>query len=150
MPTADLKGPLLFFPVYRWSGWCSHARSVSNQPLRVSAVLENYLTYPFPFIPHSLVSTSSGRRTRRIVAGSVLSALALLFIRHLSSSLPHTALPDLVLQHEIPPIKPPSTDSLPPWDRKSALLGPPTDFFRGMSCCFDAPLPSMLTLFIRT
>jgi hypothetical protein len=107
----------------------------------VSIPVESYLTFPFPFIPHSLLGTSSGRRTRRIVAGSFLSALSLLFIRHLPSSLPHTAFPGLVLQHENPPIKPPSMDGLPPWDRKSALLGPPTDFFRGMSYRFDAPHP---------
>lgn len=89
---------------------------------------------------HRLVG--SGRRARQVAAGSVLSALSLLFIRHLSSlPLPLAAPPDLVLQDEFPLIEPelPSKETVPSWDRTSALLGPPTNRFRGMSCLFEPP-----------
>ena len=66
---------------------------------------------------------TSRRRRVVITTAAALSAISLIVLAYFSSSRPLL----LVSQD---PILPPK-DSTPPWDRKSVLLGPPTDRFRG-------------------
>jgi hypothetical protein len=66
---------------------------------------------------------TSRRRRVVVTTAAALSALSLLVLAYFSSSRPLLLVPQ-------DPILPPK-DSTPPWDRKSVLLGPPTDRFRG-------------------
>jgi len=100
-----------------WGAEDSHSLNAPPSPLR----------YPFDStgpIPYSLASS---RRKRLIVAGSIFSAFSLFLLPYLLLSLPlahypFTGLSILVSQDK--------NDSTPLWDRKSVLLGPPTDRFR--------------------
>jgi hypothetical protein len=95
---------------------------VSNQSC--SPVRGENLNYPY--------SLSSGRRRRRILLGSLLSALSLILVRHLWAPLPYDGFPYLGLEDMLPRKQRVNTPA-PASDRKKALLGPPTERFRGMS-----------------
>ena len=66
---------------------------------------------------------ASGRRRVIVATTTVFSLLSLVALAYLSFSQPHIASQDPIL----------SSNSTPTWDRKSALLGPPTSRFRGSS-----------------
>ena len=96
--------------------------------------------------PYSL---SSARRRRRLIFGSVFSALSLILIRHLSSPFPYDGFPYLGLEDMLPRREREIASSPTTPDRKRALLGPPTERFRGMSTPRH-PFPSTATSSILT
>lgn len=80
-----------------------------------------------PHLPRTvLYRFASTRRRLAIATGSILSILSLLILAYLSFSPSFTRSPTLVLQDNISPVT-------PLWERKAALLGPPTNRFRGTS-----------------
>lgn len=84
----------------------------------------------FAISTHSPYSLSSARRRRRLVLGSLFSALSLILVRHLWAPLPYDGFPYLGLEDMLPRRQRVNTPA-PASDRKKALLGPPTERFRG-------------------
>src|SRR5882757_5247769 len=121
--------PLSFLRVAMWSE-CS---LILEDPHNLNPP-PSLLRYPFDSIGPIPYFLASARRKRLIVAGSVFSAFSLLLVPYLFLSLPFarysypfTGLSILVSQDKPPQ---PANDSAL-WGRKSVLLGPPTDRFRG-------------------
>ena len=91
-----------------------------SSPSRLDFQLDSPHIGPLRFV--------SRRRRLVIATGSALSILSLLIIAYLSFS----RSPLLISQDPLVSQDPiPQSSGTPPWDRKSALLGPPTDSFRG-------------------
>jgi hypothetical protein len=122
--------------------WGAECSLILEDPERVNAP-PSPLRYPFDStgaIPYLLASS---RRKRQIVVGSIISAFSLFLVPYLLLSLPFARYPFTGLSIRVSQDK---NDSAPLWDRKSVLLGPPTERFRGRS----APLQDAFTSFILT
>ncbi|KAI0308147.1 hypothetical protein B0F90DRAFT_1680537 [Multifurca ochricompacta] len=101
----------------------SHALNIDDdfQTSTSTSLLGFHLDSP-RFIPHRF---SSRRRRLIITAASLISVLSLFLLAYLSLSNPSSRTPSIVSEDRNPQLVPTIT-----WNRKSSLLGPPTDRFR--------------------